>query len=254
MRPGLAESLPCPVCGKRALPLDVVDFNKSCEEPRGKYLPLSGIPVYYYLCEECGFCFAPEFQRWSHQDFAERIYNADYAAVDPDYSGTRPKNNAALIDKLFGKSREEIRHLDYGGGAGLLSRALSETGWRSASYDPFVDPAGAGRLGTFDLITAFEVFEHVPDIHGLLRELGGLMSDNSLVLLSTLLSDGEIAKDKRLTWWYASPRNGHISLFSQKSLAIALARIGLKFGSFARGLHVAFRSLPKWASHLMKGG
>jgi hypothetical protein len=241
----------CPVCGGNAPPLDVVDFNKSCEEARGKFLPLSGIPVYYHLCEECGFCFAPEFQRWSPGDFSERIYNAGYAQVDPDYAGARPKGNADLVQKLFGKSRGQIRHLDYGGGAGLLSSALNQAGWKSSSYDPFVDRTAAGGLGKFDLVTAFEVFEHAPDVSRLLQEVVGLMDDESLLLFSTLLSDGQIERNKRLTWWYAGPRNGHVSLFSRKSLVLALCSRGLTMGSFSPVLHVGFRRLPPWASHLM---
>jgi hypothetical protein len=41
------------------------------------------------------------------------------------------------------------------------------------------------------------------------------------VLFSTLLSDGEIVRGRPLRWWYAAPRNGHISLFSAQSLRLA---------------------------------
>src|SRR6185436_755057 len=218
-RPKMATaltSLPCTICGTNALPLDVVDFNRCGVEPRGTFLPLSGMPVYYYLCEACGFCFAPEFQRWSRGDFAERIYNAGYAEVDPDYAGARPRQNAQFIEELFGSSREKIRHMDYGSGAGLLSGVLSGAGWQSSSYDPFGAQAAAGPSGAFELVTAFEVFEHVPDVSLLVRDLAELMAPESLLLFSTLVSDGEIARNQRLTWWYAAPRNGHISLFSRK--------------------------------------
>ena len=38
------------------------------------------------------------------------------------------------------------------------------------------------------------------------------------MLFSTALSDGGLARNQRLRWWYASPRNGHISLFSHRSV------------------------------------
>ena len=72
--------------------------------------------------------------------------------------------------------------------------------------------------GSFDLVTAFEVFEHVPDIDILFTDLQSLVKAEGLILFSTLLSDGEIGRDRPLSWWYASPRNGHISLFSAQSL------------------------------------
>ena len=69
------QHLLCSVCNGACSLLDVVDFNKSCEEVRGKFLGLAGIPVYYALCGKCGFCFAPELSTWKLEEFEERIYN-----------------------------------------------------------------------------------------------------------------------------------------------------------------------------------
>jgi SAM-dependent methyltransferase len=203
------------------------------------------------MCIVCGFCFAPEIQAWSREQFAESIYNDGYANVDPDYVSDRPLNNARQIDEAFGNNKQHLRHLDYGGGSGLLSATLRDHGWDSTSYDPFVDPAADVRkLGTYDLLTAFEVFEHVPDVHVLLDDLATLCREDGLILFSTLVSDGEIVRGSKLTWWYASPRNGHISLFSSKSLKLWMAGKGLNAASINPGIHAAFRKLPEWASHL----
>lgn len=240
----------CPVCTAPCAPLDRVDFNKNCEEARGKKLPDSGILVEYVLCDECGFCFAPEFGEWAFGDFEEHIYNQDYEKVDPDYKLSRPQGNAEFVDQLLGSAR--ITHLDYGGGSGLLSAWLRDKGWDSRSYDPFVQrDARISDLGTFDLVTAFEVFEHVPDIDELFANLLQLMKPDGLLLFSTMLSDGEIARGKPLTWWYAAPRNGHISLFSGKSLRTSLNRRGLQFASASANLHVAHRGVPVWARHFL---
>ncbi|HEX9390811.1 MAG TPA: class I SAM-dependent methyltransferase [Usitatibacteraceae bacterium] len=243
----------CQICLAMAPYLDTVDFNKSCEEVRGTFLPPSNIPVHYYLCAQCGFCFAPEFYSWPVKKFAEEIYNNDYELVDPDYKFTRPTANAEFIDAQFGKSRHLLRHLDYGGGSGLLSRNLQQKGWTSESYDPFVNPElSIEDLGSFDLVTAFEVFEHVPDIDALLDNLRMLCKPDGMILFSTLVSDGHIATGHRLDWWYASPRNGHISLFSADSLNQCMTKNGLRLGSFSNNLHLACRELPAWAGHLVK--
>lgn len=105
-------------------------------------------------------------------------------------------------------------------------------------------------LGKFDLITAFEVFEHVPDVWALLSNLDTLMAPNGLILFSTLLSEGNIRPNEKPTWWYASPRNGHISLFTSKSLARLAGSRSLEFGSFSSGFHVFHRQVPHWATHL----
>jgi hypothetical protein len=53
-------------------------------------------------------------------------------------------------------------------------------------------------------------------------------------------------------WWYVAPRNGHISIFSRKALAIAFGRYGYKTVSLSDNLHFAFRTLPFFADHLGK--
>ncbi len=243
----------CPICAGTCSLFDVVDFNKSCEELRGKFLSLAGIPVYYARCGTCGFCFAPELARWKPEEFSEKIYNDEYVIVDPDYIEVRPRTNAANLITLFGDRIHSIKHLDYGGGAGLLAKLLRESDWNSTSYDPFADKnISAEQLGKFDLITAYEVFEHVPNVPELMSNLRALLAQDGLILFSTLLSDGNIHPGKRLNWWYASPRNGHISLFSRDSLSILAQKNGFNFGSFNAGFHAFFTKLPPWATHLVK--
>jgi SAM-dependent methyltransferase len=243
----------CPICRNISRPLDVVDFNKSCIEAEGKALPLIGVPVYYFLCDTCGFCFAPDLYKWSKNEFSEKIYNDDYVVVDPDYVSKRPIINAKNMEHFFGRA-EGLKHLDYGGGSGLTSELLRDRGWDSRSYDPFDDRnTNLNALGKFEIVSAFEVFEHVPDPKSLIRNLSNLLAPEGVVIFSTLLSDGQIARNTRLSWWYAGPRNGHISLFSHDSLTRLTAQERLSLGSFSSGMHMAWRPrVPDWAQHLMR--
>lgn len=243
----------CPVCGGTCALFDVVDFNKSCEEARGRFLSLSGSAVYYAQCTACSFCFAPELHAWNPDQFEQKIYNAGYAAVDPDYAETRPRNNAAMLTTVFGNQTGFKRHLDYGGGHGRLAELLREKHWNSCTYDPYVNRNTAiAELGQFELITAFEVFEHVPDVQNLMKNLHLLMADDGMIIFSTLLSDGHIKPQHRLTWWYASPRNGHISLYSRKSLDLLGRNFGLRLASFSDGLHLFLKEVPEWAKHIIQ--
>jgi len=247
------ENINCPICGGLCALHDVVDFNKSCEEQRGKFLPLAGVPIYYVLCDQCGFCFSPEMCQWNLDEFADRVYNDEYILVDPDYVESRPKAFAASLQRLFGDHIAHLKHLDYGGGNGILVKTLKDYGWESVSYDPFedrgVDPA---RLGDFNLVTAIEVFEHVPDVDKLMSDLRSLLSPGGLIMFTTLLSDGSIVRNQRISWWYASPRNGHISLFSRNSLERLAQKNGFKFFSFSPGTHAFFNDVPSWASHIIR--
>ena len=244
----------CPICQRNCLPFDVVDFNKSCAEQKGFFLKLSGVPIYYYLCEGCGFCFAPEIAAWGLEEFAEKIYNDGYKDVDPDYLMKRPHANHDGLVAMFGAHKDKIRHLDYGGGEGLLSKMLCNSGWNSASYDPFVNKDVKVReMGQFNFITVFEVFEHVPDPHALLSDLKALLEPGGVFFFSTLLSDSFIQKNQRLNFWYASPRNGHISLFSRKSLEMIMRKYEFNLFSVNNVFHYLWTGkVPDWAEHLIR--
>lgn len=238
---------PCPVCGGVCLPHDSVDFNKSCLEQKGMELKPSGIQIPYCLCETCGFCFSPEIVSWTLAEFEQRIYNRGYEVVDPDYVMRRPHLNHHSLMARFGKASKQIRHLDYGGGNGYLSKLLRESGWASMSYDPFVNrDVDISTYGKFDFITAFEVFEHVPNVDSLMSALRALLAPQGVILFSTLISNGHIEKGKPLTWWYASPRNGHISLFTKESLATLAKRYQFNYGRENDNIHYMWASLPDW--------
>ncbi|MGQ5524746.1 class I SAM-dependent methyltransferase [Chitinimonas sp. PSY-7] len=247
----MLDSLFCQICDGDCSWLDVVDFNKSCVEPSGKFLRFSGVAIYYARCDTCGFCFAPEIAKWGLREFEEKIYNDEYVVVDPGCLDSRPRENAKDIISFI-RNEGSINHLDYGGGNGLLSRLLRDAGWRSTSFDPFFDKnVGLDQLGRFNLITAFEVFEHVPNVRDLMSDLTSLISSDGIIFFATLLSDGNIVPNQRLSWWYASPRNGHISLFSRESLRRLAEKNGFNFLSFSEGFHAYYREVPSWAKHII---
>src|SRR5687768_413288 len=127
---------PCKCCGTAAALYGVVDFTKSCEEGRGKILPLSGVPVYYHRCPACGFIFTIAFDDFSPEDFARHVYNDEYILVDPDYTRVRPEANARSIAGAF-KGARSLRILDYGGGTGVLAEGLRAAGFQDVqTYDP----------------------------------------------------------------------------------------------------------------------
>lgn len=245
------EPVACKVCEAPSVLFGVVDFHKSCEEARGRRLALSGWPVYYRRCERCGFTFTSDFDGWSPEDFRRQIYNGDYILVDPDFAEARPAANARLVTESFAGSRETMRILDYGGGDGLLAERLRAQGFEAATYDPFsrFDSMPAGR---FDLITCFEVMEHVPWPREAVAAMTGLLKDEKkegAILFSTLVQPEEFAREG-LAWWYAAPRNGHISLYSTAALAHLFKPYGMKVVSFNAALHLAYARVPEFARHL----
>ncbi|MDR3515178.1 MAG: class I SAM-dependent methyltransferase [Azospirillaceae bacterium] len=242
--------IPCKICGRESPLFSVHDFTKSCLEANGTKLPLSGIPIYYRQCRQCGFIFTDAFDDWSKDEFSTHIYNSDYAIVDPDVTGLRPKNNAVMINGAFGKQKDAIRVLDYGGGNGDLAVALRSCGFSVETYDPF-SQFSEKPSGAFNLITAFEVFEHSLSPHDLLDDISSYHPVDALVLFSTLVTEADPVNIARNSW-YVAPRNGHVSIYARSSLNLLFSQHGYQWLSASGDthIHIAFMRLPAFASHL----
>jgi SAM-dependent methyltransferase len=247
----MANKYKCDICDSETQIYDCVDFNRACCEKEGTFLTLSGTAVYYYICKNCKFVFAPDLCKQPKQFFQTEIYNKDYIVVDPDFEEVRALSNSQTLHYQILQYNKHLKHLDYGAGNALMTKLLKQYNYNSKSYEPMETDIDVSTLGRFDLITAIEVFEHVPDVNELMKNLTKLLKYDGIVLFGTLLSDNYIEPFKRLTWWYAAPRNGHISLFSKKSLQILSSRYNLKFESFSEGSHIFYKELPKWAEGLL---
>jgi SAM-dependent methyltransferase len=250
MQAAIAPYAPCKICGTAAALYGVVDFNKSCEERAGTFLPLLGIPVYYRRCASCAFLFTEFCDGWTQEQFRERIYNDDYVKVDPDYASARPTANARMLARTFAASKSRLVVLDYGSGAGALAAQLRDAGFgAAASYDPFSNPDPSALAGRYDVVTCFEVLEHHTSPGAAVREIAAVLKPEGLVVLSTLVQGAEFERE-RMNWWYIGPRNGHVSIFSRSALAMVWGSAGFRLGSMNDDLHVAFRSVPDFAESI----
>jgi len=234
----LSPEAPCKICGGTAFPFDVVDFNKSCVDslyPQG----LCIIPVIYRICSQCQFIFTDFFDDYTGEQWRRYIYNDYYFKLDPDYLDVRPRQNARdLIAFLTGK-KNSTTGLDYGGGNGLTAALMRENGWNFSSYDPFdYSDMPPELIGHYNFCLAIEVFEHSPDPVNTLRDIVEKSSSGQLMIwISTGMNDDKVSEKTRLTWPYAAPRNGHISLYSRKSMRILAGKFGLTFTSVRSSSH-----------------
>jgi 2-polyprenyl-6-hydroxyphenyl methylase/3-demethylubiquinone-9 3-methyltransferase len=243
----------CKCCKNTAYLYGICDFNKSCVEAGGKYLPHCGIDIYYYKCSNCGFIFTDYFDRYTIEEFKKHIYNEEYAEVDPDYDIIRPQGNAKVISSIFSQFKNEIRIMDYGGGNGVFASNLTQMGLKEVvTYDPFYKEFSEKPVGLYNLITSFEVIEHVPNPYETFERMVSMLDvENGLILFSTLLQPSNIDEVKT-NWWYISPRNGHISIHTSRSISLLLNKLGLNFESANAVTHFAFKEIPFFARHLFK--
>lgn len=234
----------CKICAGATDLFDVIDLGKTCDlvssYPRG----LTGTPIYFRRCRDCDFIFTSHFDTYTAAEWKAVIYNDDYSVIDPDYALRRPARNARFIEILFGHRRRSIIGLDFGGGNGLTADLLRRRGWNFDSHDPFgKSDIRPNLLKGYNVTTAFEVFEHLPCPVAAMEDiLAKMVDDLPLVIIGTAVSDGEVDDVRRLSWWYASPRNGHISLFSRRSLAALASRFNMRCRSPSGGFHFFSRN------------
>ena len=216
----------CKICAGRCASFDYLDFNKCCDEISPFKFGYSGIKIHYLRCERCGLIFTTFFDDWTAADWTRFVYNKDYIKVDPEYAAIRPIHVAHDFARRL-RGAERARILDYGSGAGVWVDRMREQGFTDVTaYDPFSSPERPE--GLFDIITCFEVIEHSPSPLATLRDMAGMLAEGGCILFSQTPQPDDILT-RRGSWWYLAPRNGHVSVYTEETLAIMGRLLGLKF-------------------------
>jgi hypothetical protein len=148
-----------------------------------------------------------------------------------------------VVLTLLALGRLRGRVLDEAGGYGILVRLLRDIGVDARWNDKYCENLLARGfeatdvVGGFDLLTAFEVFEHLETP---ISELAGMLQRAPAVLITTELApaSGPVPCD----WWYLGPEHGqHIGFFRVRTLSWIATRLGCHYGSDGRSLHLFSR-------------
>lgn len=117
--------------------------------------------------------------------------------------------------------------LDFGGGAGVLTRLMRDRGYDFRCLDPrgpnlFAQGFEGSLSDRRDLVTACEVWEHSREVE---KDLEALFeARHRVVWVETLLHWGH-----QPGWWYYAPETGqHIAFFSQKTMDFIARRYGYR--------------------------
>jgi glycosyltransferase involved in cell wall biosynthesis len=196
---------------------------------------LSKYDVDYFQCSNCGFVQTEE-PYWLEEAYSQPIASSDVGLAFRNLSFSQ------ITQKLlFNFFNHQERFLDYGGGYGLFVRLMRDAGFDFYWFDKFCKnifaqgfEINAAENNQFELVTAFEVFEHL--VHPV-DELEELLKISRNILLSTeLLPESNPQPDE---WWYYVLHEGqHVSLYTAKALSIIATKFNLNFYSNGSSLHL----------------
>jgi SAM-dependent methyltransferase len=134
--------------------------------------------------------------------------------------------------------------LDFGSGPEpVMAQLMEERGCVVSLEDPFFAPGERG--GSFDLITALEVFEHIYSPSDTIANLAKRLSPDGRLCISTkFLPDNH---EEFETWHYRNDST-HIGFFTRTGLAEAASRFGLEEVSCDGTRYINFRLAHRGAS------
>ena len=209
-----------------------------CKNSSSELFKIKILNKYNVTYFECGICkfIQTENPFWVAEAYENIITNLDIGLINRNLYLRETIPN--LIDLFFPESKILI---DYGGGYGMFVRMMRDMGYNYYRQDLYCENLFAKNFDigdapeqTFDILSAFEVFEHLVNP---LDEIEKMFNLSSNIIFSTLLTPEN--KDEIQNWWYLSPLTGqHISLYRLETLEFIAKLFSKKLYTNKNNLHV----------------
>ena len=211
---------------------------------------LNKYDIEYFRCRDCQFI-QTETPYWLDEAYDSAIVSTDIGLI------SRNERFARIVDRalkyIYPSATTAV---DYGGGYGMFTRMMRDRGHDFAHYDPFCKNLFADGFAVelndkrYDVLTAFEVLEHLAQPHD---DLAKFDQAAETWIVSTMIVPEPAPKPDE--WWYYVLNGGqHVALWSKRALQAAASHYGRQLVTTKRGLHLF--SGPKvngrWAKIILR--
>jgi 2-polyprenyl-3-methyl-5-hydroxy-6-metoxy-1,4-benzoquinol methylase len=193
--------------------------------------------INYFQCDECDFI-QTENPYWLNESYSSAIASTDIGLVSRNISF---QNITSWIIKTYFDNKAKF--LDYAGGYGLFVRLMRDKGFDFYRQDvycenyfaKYFDISEQDLVTKFELVTAFEVLEHLVDP---IKEINKIFESADVIFFSTELQP-QNKLNSTADWWYFAEETGqHISFYTVKSLQIIAKKMNCDLYSNNSSLHI----------------
>lgn len=207
----------------------------------------------------CGSCNLAYIGKPPTEEELQKLYSFEsgYQNDSADANSDETKFHTKVARICYNVLNRHKRHgklLDVGCSAGFFLKEAHANGWDSHGIEYSADTAKlaakipglkikSGRLedakyeaNSFDVVTLWDVIEHVPDPLHTMQSVRQVLRDDGLVAISTPNIDGLFPQlsyrvAKQLDYWPHPEPPHHLSQFSGQTLGLLLARAGFEIVS-----------------------
>lgn len=197
----------------------------ACEGPSevfGQTRVLGDVDATFLRCTSCRSVYAYE-PTWLPRSYSRAIADRDIGLIGRNV--TLAGATRRVLRVFFPRARV---FLDFGAGTGMFVRLMRDAGYDFRYLDAYgpnlyaIGHEAEQPADPFDVVTAFEVIEHLEDpVTELQPAVAGAQG---LIATTEPLPDPAPPLDR---WWYYSLATGqHITLLSQRGLDVVGERLG----------------------------
>jgi len=200
-------------------------------------------------CPDCGQMLSACTQAW----YDESMQEFDVPEGTLPQGGSQKRHEQRITQILqnarsrLPKQADSVMFLDVGCSSGSVLQVAKQCGFNTHGVEPAPKAAETARQiegakvfkgflheaaypdNHFDIITLFEVIEHLTDPIALIKEIGRILKPGGLLLIGTGNAGSWTVKALGNKWEYFDIKRhgGHISFFTPKSMALLAEKSGL---------------------------